>query len=516
MDDPRDRFAAAVGRLALRIVDDPDMLDVLRALVDLVGGAPAVPTDIRTAPPCRPEPEPEAEPETPARETVGSRETPPEPPREPLIPLTLGSVPSVSPALPIRVGREETVVDLSTVASRCRLKAEGSRWAAERKKRIDRGDDFRAEVAPTDREVVDRARALPDCYLWMNQPHALALATDPEGVESLAQCFEAAALAAELLRDWEDEPPAVNALMRRGLELAAEAQSALRAAILRAEGPRDVDQVALYERVRVLTGRHQIYLPRFMRVDDQADPSRVGELETQLAELSTQLAHSRVKVKGHKKLLGKLRHQTGLIRQGEVDVEGWNRIAEVVGAMVEGGTSPSSLDIRQHLLPILDDLPDLGETPEGFDRALRAIDLYRDTLTPVPAEPVDRPPNPNVLRVAELLAGRTVVLIGGTPRPGACEALRTAFRLEAVDWLVTRDHQSIASFEHPVARPEVALVLLAIRWSNHSFGDVKQFCDLHGKPLVRLTAGYNPNQVADQILKQRSDQLGALLAPEGK
>jgi hypothetical protein len=51
-------------------------------------------------------------------------------------------------------------------------------------------------------------------------------------------------------------------------------------------------------------------------------------------------------------------------------------------------------------------------------------------------------------------------------------------------------------------------VLLAIRWSSHSFGDVKRSCDRHGKPMVRLPGGYSPNQVAAQILAQCSGRLG--------
>ena len=55
----------------------------------------------------------------------------------------------------------------------------------------------------------------------------------------------------------------------------------------------------------------------------------------------------------------------------------------------------------------------------------------------------------------------------------------------------------------------MALVIVAIRWSNHSFSDVKVFCDRHGKPMVRLPAGYNPNQVAVQVLAQCSGLLAA-------
>jgi len=38
---------------------------------------------------------------------------------------------------------------------------------------------------------------------------------------------------------------------------------------------------------------------------------------------------------------------------------------------------------------------------------------------------------------------------------------------------------------------------------------VKGFCKRYGKALVRLPGGYNPNQVAAQILAQCSGQLGA-------
>ena len=53
----------------------------------------------------------------------------------------------------------------------------------------------------------------------------------------------------------------------------------------------------------------------------------------------------------------------------------------------------------------------------------------------------------------------------------------------------------------------MAAVLLAIRFASHSFGDARTFCDRHGKPFVRLPAGYGPNQVARQILDQAGDRL---------
>ena len=53
----------------------------------------------------------------------------------------------------------------------------------------------------------------------------------------------------------------------------------------------------------------------------------------------------------------------------------------------------------------------------------------------------------------------------------------------------------------------VAVVLLAIRWSNHDYDNVRDYCERYGKPLVRLPGGYNANQVAHHILMQAGDRL---------
>ena len=117
------------------------------------------------------------------------------------------------------------------------------------------------------------------------------------------------------------------------------------------------------------------------------------------------------------------------------------------------------------------------------------------------------PPTPEVLEIAHLLQGRSMVLIGGDRRPGSCQALKNAFNLRDLTWIETREHESISSFESHIARPDVAVVVLAIRWSSHSFGEIREFCERHGKPLVRLPGGYNPNQVAAQIMSQCSERL---------
>ena len=65
------------------------------------------------------------------------------------------------------------------------------------------------------------------------------------------------------------------------------------------------------------------------------------------------------------------------------------------------------------------------------------------------------------------------MLIGGTRRREAQESLRRALGLSELIWIETKEHQSIDSFEPMIARADVAVVLLAIRWSSHAFGDVQ-------------------------------------------
>jgi len=115
-----------------------------------------------------------------------------------------------------------------------------------------------------------------------------------------------------------------------------------------------------------------------------------------------------------------------------------------------------------------------------------------------------------VRRAAELLRGQTIVLIGGDRRPMAVEALTAAFDLKELIWVEGRD-QTYADFEPQVARPDVAVVILAIRWSRHGFGEVKEFCEKYNKLLVRLPGGYSPNQLAFHIMSQVGDRLGKVI-----
>ena len=144
---------------------------------------------------------------------------------------------------------------------------------------------------------------------------------------------------------------------------------------------------------------------------------------------------------------------------------------------------------------------------------MREIDRFLAMRSSATQTSVAHEPSAEVKEAARLLGGKSIVLIGGNRRREAQEALRRGLGLKDLIWIETKEHQAVAAFEPLIARPDVVVVLLAIRWSSHAFGDVKQLCDRHGKRLVRLPGGYNPNQVAAQISAQSSTQLSSDVGP---
>jgi hypothetical protein len=343
----------------------------------------------------------------------------------------------------------------------------------------------------------------------MCTPHFLAH-REPAHLGEAAGCFDAVADAVALMREMSGEGvEAGRDLFESLLAVMAEAQSALRVAIGWAGGPDDPDQARIFDWLREAADRERVFIRRHMKNDDPADPAAYPKIEARIEAIRSMFRDRRNAEMRRNSVLNRLRYHARLIREGTGGEHDWRKVAHAVDELVAEGVPPSSPEIRDILLPILDDQAELDEVPQGFSLALREIDRYLATRTAPgrATEPGD--PTAEVVEAARLLKGKAVVLIGGECRPEARRSLEEALGLGRLIWISTREHESIDSFGPHVARPEVALVLLAIRWSSHSFGGVKRFCDRHGKPLVRLPGGYGVNQVAAQILSQCGDRLRA-------
>ena len=522
-----DEIIRALGKVLERIVELAIRDDVLRGEVRSLAGALLAATEVEPAPasqngaiapaaiaiepaaPSGPNPVVASTPSSSAQSPEAPPALAPKPvPKPPLPPLTLGEPPPVKPfSFPDEykgLVRDDDE-DLAAIEDRCRLKAEGVRWSAQRRRLIDENADFQIEVAPTDRDILDRARALPNCVLWMNSPSYKV--ASPEAMEQAAQCYEAVADGLEIIRRLMKDPRANRPLLERAVNLLAAAQSALRTAVEQINGYNDSDQFKTYDWLRTITKSQEIYIPRHMRLDDPATPEDAAKVKRGFAEIAEGFDKSKNRVKQREARFKKFRYHANLIREGKGSGHDWDKVAETIEQMVEDGTPPSDVGFRDALLPIIDVMPELDPIPRGLAIVLGQIDRYLASREDHEERPKDETPNPDIAKVAELLEGRSMVLIGGERRRGAEDHLKKAFGLKELIWVESRGHESISLFEPYVARHDVELVLLAIRWASHSFGDVKHFCKEYGKPLVRLPGGYSPNQVAVQILNQCSDQL---------
>lgn len=411
--------------------------------------------------------------------------------------------------------REFVPLPLSTVAARCRLKAAAAKLMA-------RKAGGATDTANEEDALRKQADDIPDCGLWMFDPHGYA---KPKATwEDLAGGFAVVATAAELLRLWVGNGPDLT-VGQEVLTHAAEAQSMLLYAVADVGWvSRDHEQVQMFVHIRELGKQHQIYVPRFLRREDPADPKNWPNLAERLKAITAKfkpLAGSPSTngtgtpgdpAKVRKKALDNLRFKLRKLADDPAALaDEWPRVVELLDQAVTAGVPPSSLELREMLLPVYDKLPDDLTTTAGVERVFRAIELFRDS-TAVANEPaeVEQVPSAEVQRAKDLLAGKELVMIGGQRRPHHVSALRQALGLGEVRWLSTPDHTSFTVFEPDIARPDVAVVVLAIRWSNHDYGEVQRYCDKYSKPLVRLRAGYNPNQVAHQLLTQAGERLAAL------
>ncbi len=403
--------------------------------------------------------------------------------------------------------------DLALVARRCRLKADACRWAIRRRRLVAEEADFQTEIRPTDHTFRKRCEPLRDCILWMLSPYRTL--PDDDTLETIAQCYEALADAAELARrvreSIEPGPVSQHDDLEDSYALLAEAQSMLRAALSASvEDYSDTDQLDAFTWLKRRTDEDRIYIARHMRLNDPAKPARVVDLADRINALSEAWDNRRREEKRRAKLLNKARYHARRIREDTPTPHDWKTLTDAVAELVgENLVRPSSVELRDILLPLADDLPDDLDTTPELDLVLREIDRYlasREQADPA-AEESRREPGPEVREVVELLRGSVVVLLGGEFRPQRKHAIERELELAELRWVELPDHVSLDRLEPEIARDDVRVVLLLKRWCSHMHEDIRRLCDRYGKIFVRMPAGYHSNQIAHQVLLQASDRL---------
>jgi hypothetical protein len=260
--------------------------------------------------------------------------------------------------------------DLALIAERCRLKAEGVRWAVERDELLRDGADFSFDVRPGDQDIIGRARELPNCFLWMNQPRS-DIWSRSDNYLLLADCFETLAECVEAIlvtTDLEDRSHFMAAI-----EMMAEAQSALRTGVSRVESHPDSDQQMIYYWLRNRANQDRFYISRFMKISDPADPSRNDDVHDRAFELLEAITPEQHLATQIERGMAKARHHVDRIAAGEdvSDEYDWSRAVESIKAVIECGISCDSDELVELISPYAGQLAG-QEWPQGFQELLAA------------------------------------------------------------------------------------------------------------------------------------------------
>ncbi len=402
-------------------------------------------------------------------------------------------------------------IDLELVAKRCAVKAEGWDWAARyRAEWVENPPDQELRKATYDR-IISKAKALPNCYVWALNPEEHV--PDFERMTQYAQAFRNLGSAVELALSIRNDASVGNDRRMDIYELMAEAQSALRSALEQDGFWSDNDQFEVFRWLRHRASQDRFNIARHMRLDDPADIASGEDLASRLNTLRHRLTTDRQIESERRSLLNKAKyHIRQAMERGDDEADAhWLKVIESVETAIEKGVRPTSVELREILLPVVDDVPKSLDWPTGFAQAMEATDQFAAMKESEEAEVeiTPRAPAPEVTEASSLLEGQVVVLIGGEVRGESKRALERALKLAELRWIPGAHHQSHYLFESAIARPDTVVVLLAIRWASHSFENVDELCTKYGKLFVRLPGGYSPNQVARQILDQVGEALRA-------
>lgn len=424
-------------------------------------------------------------------------------------------------------------IDPAPIARRARIKADACRWCIERRQRLIARADFDRDIRPSDEAIAAQARSEAPCQLWMLDPWIQD--RYPAGIwDALAGAFDLLAETAELAAErWPEPVPAdtgrsaaaIDHRLPAFLEFAAEVQALLRTLIddlaREADDVRDdPDQAMFFGWLRRMTKVRRIFVAKFMTRRDRVEADRLAELSERLAVLRAEAPPKPAGSPRRKQVLNTLRYEMARLHQVDGDRDAahhWSRIDAQLEIWISAGLPVTDPDLLSVAEALLTHAGASGRRDTATGRVLAEASAARarraagaDADGAADPETRARTWSDDVLSLRPSLRGTTVVIIGGEKRPESRRALEEAFELGELLWVEIGDAGSIALIEPVLRRPDVALVLLLIRWCSHHITEqAPRVCREAGKPVVRVTAGYAPNAIARAIRDQAAILLGA-------
>jgi len=409
-------------------------------------------------------------------------------------------------------------IDLSLIETRARLKAKACRAVVHRRAQPPSSpEEKQATEAIT--SLIPTAKALHECYLWMiNRDYPQP---DDEHLNRIARWYDALADAAHAMvlvdssEQLYDSPRAYQSDVKEAMQHLAHATAGLRHAMIQANvsiSKPDTDQDETHQWLKWETKLRSVFIERYMRADDVPEPDSIDDLQKALGEFVQSVQNRISKAREEDRLLKKIAYHTDqLATHSSLDEQhDWKTIEQTLIQLLENGLAADSTRLGMVLDPLKElDIPDPASCPNTSE-CLAALRLSLTTTNDLPkASPVSvRAYSREVAKVADMLRGKRMVLIGGEQRGDAIERLKEAFELEDVDWVALTEHGSTLPAKAPIERANTALVAVLLKLAGHQHvTDAKGYAKDAGKPFIVLKAGYNPEQVALAVLEQASKQL---------
>lgn len=196
-------------------------------------------------------------------------------------------------------------------------------------------------------------------------------------------------------------------------------------------------------------------------------------------------------------------------RGEEADADTRDILLPLLDVCAANGVPASNPQVRSALL---DHAPRLLAGLPAYDKFLEAVaaERKRRGLDEIDAAPPDEGSDAEVSddqleewrgAVARYAANKSVLLLGGTPKPRICEELQRAVMCAAVAWPPSKRGDRASKFEAQIKRAD--LVIVAKNFASHEITTkAREWARELGKPYVLLPSGYGVRQIINQLYQQ--------------
>ena len=375
------------------------------------------------------------------------------------------------------------LVPFEVLMERCQVKADAACLVARRLKN-QTPDHNEADIR-------SRAMALPDCPLWMLAEPPLV--TNSKTWDHLRGAYYAASAAAAVLYAWTSAPDSFRSQNAPEiLALAAEAQSLLMYAVADTRGVRqDFEQIQLFVRVREATRNERVFLSRYMKREDRADPATWANLLARLTEALERLRGAETREKNKGKHLNNLKFK---LRKGlteSLPTEEWQRIFELLEQVHAAGEAIPDTELKDLLLQSASQLP-AGSAPPA------SVAEFFVPPKHVEPEPELEPDNPQDIEdVAQKLQRREMVIVGEMQPAKVRAELIPAFRMADVRCVLAMGD----GWKSEVEQPNVAMVVILANVPATTQAAIVAMCKTYEMPWVQLeNSTPTPHTIARLIL----------------